>query len=1010
MASRPQVLTGGVHPLQLASPPHRSTAGDAVRVVAGLAGRGHDLFSLRWHCDVGHRVAQRHWLDPCRGGCPWCRHDAAAAEAAMTRRGLLPGLGLQEAVAALCDAVEGDERPNAARLARLGGLLSTEPGLLTAGRYLSRPAIAVDQRAAADVARLAANMVAAGQRGVRLLVRRCDAGHAQDAGWSMSRGCGVCAHSHALDDAAAAVGSCVPDADAEVLTAALVAATVSRSERMVPSRLRHLGDFVRSTPDALTSGSSSTPPDVARLIDELSAAGVAGVVGPRCADCGRQGFLRHNRGDGARICRSCFGRAVPKRPCAMCGAVRRVQAPRDGGEAICEMCRFSQPAHQRPCEGCGRPGRIQVRLGGKALGGCCYLHPHERCSVCGTGRAVNPYRADAPATCSTCATGPLAVCSDCGLDAPPPQPASPPRCLRCQAGATASCTGCEELTVMTDRAGAARCWRCYQRPTGTCGRCDRRPVVIVRLSVGDDPDLCHTCWKGPVVACQRCRRVRPCRGERSGTMLCAGCTPRPKRTCGYCGARRVVATTWAAGPACSSCYRAWHRAKADCGSCGDRRRVLPYLGFDQPVCAPCAGAPPGPVCAACGNEDWLYRDGRCARCVLAVRLGELLGGPAERAAQGLEPLFEVLAAAQPPEGIIGWLRPTQRAAELLGALGNGQLALAHDRFDALAHAGTSANQLQALLVAIGSLPERDPQLARLEFQLHAYLDSIDDTARRQLLGGYARWRLLRRARTASDHGGLSADQRHSATAKLRAAGRLCDWLAAADLRIDDLDQGLLDTYLIDHPTQRDLLAGFLTWAHHQRRIARLDLYHQTRPISGVPTPQDRRWALARDLLHDSPRPLAHRVAALLVVLFAQDAARIAALTTSQVTITAGRVRLHLGDTAIDVPTPLDQLVADLVAQRVPLGRVKAAGPDPWLFPGRHPGRPAHPVTVRHWVSACGVSPIQSHRASALIDLAGQLPAPVVAELLGIAIGTAVTWSTLAGRPWGQYLGLSLTSR
>ena len=1003
---RPGVLTGGRHPGQLSPPPHRSTAGDAVRVVAELARRGHDLAPLRWHCPAGHPLAHRHWLDPCRGGCPWCLHDQALHHAAAVLAGTLPALGCQEAAVALCAAVEGTGgQPNAPRLRRLAALLEAEPELLSSGRRPTRAAIPVDCQALGDLGRLAATLTAAGHPTVKVLAWRCDAGHPQDPRWSPSRGCPICSHDAAIGDAVAATLSCLPALDAEAAEAALVVAVGGGSRRMVPSRLGNVAAYLRSVPDALTSGGSSPPPDVARLIDRLAGAGAPGVVAPRCAGCGRQGFLKHPRGDGERICVSCFARAVSKRPCARCGTLRRVQVDRRSGEAICEVCRYADPANQRPCELCGRPGRIQVHLGGKAIGSCCYLHPHERCSVCGLARVANPYKAGAKATCAACAAGALSTCKGCGLDAPPPDPAQEATCLRCAAGATAECAGCGELTVMTDRAGVPRCWHCYQRPEGTCGRCGRCDVVIVRLATGDDPDLCHSCWKGPVVACERCGRVRPCRGERTGRMLCAGCRPHRKVTCAYCGARRTVSATWAAGPACNACYRVWHRAKSDCASCGAHRRVLPYRGFDRPVCAPCAGAPPGPVCGACGNEDWLYRRGRCARCVLVERLGELLGDQDARAARGLQALFEVLSAAEAPESVIGWLRPGQRAAVLLGALGAGELTLAHDRFDALAHAGTSANQLQALLVAIGSLPERDPQLARLEHQLGAYLDTIDDNPRRQLLAGYARWRLLRRARAASERGGLSPYQRHSATASLRAANRLCDWLAGQGLDIDDLDQVRLDAYLIDHATQRNHLAGFLAWAHRQRRVPRLELYHQSRPITVVPVAQDQRWELARHLLHDSPRPLAHRVAALLVLLFAQDSARIAALSTGHVDVDADKVRLRLGDVAIDVPEPLDRLLADLVAGRTPLGRVKAAGPDPWLFPGRHPGRPADPHSVRRWVRACGVTPMQPHRASALIDLTGQLPAPVVAELLGIAIGTAVKWSTLAGRPWGQYLGL-----
>jgi hypothetical protein len=45
------------------------------------------------------------------------------------------------------------------------------------------------------------------------------------------------------------------------------------------------------------------------------------------------------------------------------------------------------------------------------------------------------------------------------------------------------------------------------------------------------------------------------------------------------------------------------------------------------------------------------------------------------------------------------------------------------------------------------------------------------------------------------------------------------------------------------------------------------------------------------------------------------------------------------------------------------------------------------------------------RAGALLQLAGEFPPTVVADLLGLRPKTAVAWSQLAGRPWSAYPGL-----
>jgi hypothetical protein len=40
-----------------------------------------------------------------------------------------------------------------------------------------------------------------------------------------------------------------------------------------------------------------------------------------------------------------------------------------------------------------------------------------------------------------------------------------------------------------------------------------------------------------------------------------------------------------------------------------------------------------------------------------------------------------------------------------------------------------------------------------------------------------------------------------------------------------------------------------------------------------------------------------------------------------------------------------------------------------------------------------------------LQLAGRLPAAIVADLLGVHVTTATQWAELAGRPWGDYPAL-----
>ena len=68
-----------------------------------------------------------------------------------------------------------------------------------------------------------------------------------------------------------------------------------------------------------------------------------------------------------------------------------------------------------------------------------------------------------------------------------------------------------------------------------------------------------------------------------------------------------------------------------------------------------------------------------------------------------------------------------------------------------------------------------------------------------------------------------------------------------------------------------------------------------------------------------------------------------------------------------------------------------AGDTRWLFPGRLPGRPIVTETVRGVLVRHGIHP-RASRSAALFSLASQIPAPVLADLVGIANTTAVQWA------------------
>jgi hypothetical protein len=73
----------------------------------------------------------------------------------------------------------------------------------------------------------------------------------------------------------------------------------------------------------------------------------------------------------------------------------------------------------------------------------------------------------------------------------------------------------------------------------------------------------------------------------------------------------------------------------------------------------------------------------------------------------------------------------------------------------------------------------------------------------------------------------------------------------------------------------------------------------------------------------------------------------------------------------------------------------------WLFPGGMPGHPITASRLAERLRALGI-PSQAGRRAALIDLAAQIPAAVLADLLGLHPTTATHWISQAGGDWSRY--------
>ncbi|MBZ9639418.1 hypothetical protein [Streptomyces sp. PSKA30] len=171
-----------------------------------------------------------------------------------------------------------------------------------------------------------------------------------------------------------------------------------------------------------------------------------------------------------------------------------------------------------------------------------------------------------------------------------------------------------------------------------------------------------------------------------------------------------------------------------------------------------------------------------------------------------------------------------------------------------------------------------------------------------------------------------------------------------------------------------------------------------------PLHQHRRLAMLRRVINDDSLPLRARIAAALVLLYAQPVSRTVRLTIDDVTDDATTVTVQLGDPPSPLPEPVAELMRAHLLSRLHLPYASSRS-SRWLFPGRQPRQPMNPVSLQVHLCEIGVPP-QRGRASAIRQLVLQAPAPVIAKALGyhdetttrLVAGAGGTWSRYARRP------------
>ena len=748
------------------------------------------------------------------------------------------------------------------------------------------------------------------------------------------------------------------------------------------AKRRRLALALSENPSVLIAGQAPAPRVVGDLLLALRAAGSKAIAAPQCAGCGREITLMQLRGE-SWYCSPCFCRPEI---CAACGHERQVTFRDREGRPRCGGCRDQET---------GDPVTALVELITSIDAGL----SAEAVRTAITATVIKPAHFQKLLWALTDA--PELLTGE-GAKAPFPMVLRLIDAL-CEAGATVvrrpGCGRCGRVVTLSKTADGLRiCRRCCARahavPCSGCGSL-REPAA----RDADGQPLCPFCLVNDPInreECVRCgRRQRVSRRSEQGP-ICAACVTAPISTCSVCGRLVPCRTSTITGqPWCASCSRAW----ALCSGCAT---LAPVRAGTQaaPLCAACTTADPTiwKTCPSCGDSGRLITR-VCLRCGLRRRVDELLADDNGKVRAELGALYEALVGVERPGTALNWLS-RNTVTGVLSELASGARPLTHATLDELPPTKTLAH-LRAVLVATGTFPARDEHLAQLEAWATTAIAARSDPDERQLLHRYAIWHVLRRLRQRTRGTHATANQATTARENIRAAAAFLDWLAAAHLTLGTCTQRHLDQWMVAATTARRVRTGpFVRWAKKQR-LTGLDFPATAwNGPSGVLDTEDR-WEHARRLIHDDTLAPEHRVAGLLVLLYAQQPATISRLSVDHVEINGDEVRLRLGREPVVVPEPLADLVRQLLATRGGHARIGSQDSSPWLFPGGRPGQPISSFQLSERLHRIGLQPGPA-RSTALFQLASELPAAILARLLGIHISVAVKWQRASAGDWTNY--------
>jgi hypothetical protein len=196
-----------------------------------------------------------------------------------------------------------------------------------------------------------------------------------------------------------------------------------------------------------------------------------------------------------------------------------------------------------------------------------------------------------------------------------------------------------------------------------------------------------------------------------------------------------------------------------------------------------------------------------------------------------------------------------------------------------------------------------------------------------------------------------------------------------------------------------VIRPFLLWCMATKLARRIRLPQPVVPHAAPLSDNERTGHLGR-VLTAPDLPLQVRVAAAIVLLYAQPVSRMVRLMLDDVIRDGDSVLLRLGEPPTPVPVPVADLLLEWIGSRGNMNTATNRN-SRWLFPGRRAGQPMNSTALAALVNDIGV-PTVAGRASAIRRHVLEMPAPVVADALSYSQDTTARLAAQAGSTFSRY--------